>query len=129
MAHLLAVEEGTARKYAEAPDASGRDLPQERAITLLGKAASLSSERAENLIDEYLAHFAVAARRKIVRFSALLEIEEALLHLKNGKAHRSLLERCPHCHGPVEVVAKSGGFFVYRCPSGCGRGGVGEVAR
>ena len=123
MARLLAVEEGTVRKYAEAPDASGRDMPQEKALTLLRHASQDGNPAAQNLIDEYLTHFGHAAERRIVRLSALREIEQALLDLKNGTAHDSILERCPECGRVLKVVGKTGGFFIYHCEHGCGRGG------
>lgn len=116
VAQVLGVEEGTVRKYCEAPDGSGRDMPQEKALILLRHASHLENDRAQALVDEYLAHFGVAANRRIVRVAALLEIEEALLHLKNGDAKVKQIERCPNCFGPLRMEGNTAsGLLIYRC--------------
>lgn len=117
VAQLLAVEDGTVRKYCESPQASGRDMPQEKALVLLRHASNLSgNEPAQALVDEYLAHFGAAGNRKIVRLSALLQVEEALLHLKNGKTYKSVIENCPSCSQPLDLEGRTdNGHFLYRC--------------
>lgn len=116
VARLLAVGEGTVRKYVEDPERSGRDMPQEKALTLLRFASQIASnDQAQTLVDEYLEHFVHGSDRKIIRLSALRELEEVLLSLKNGKALYSVIERCPDCKGPLKIVGKDNGFFVYQC--------------
>ena len=120
---LLGVEEGTVRKYAEDPERSGRDIPVNKLLRLISLAAAQETNEAlQNILDELLAHFAAPAKRKIVRDCALLEVEEALFHLKNGKSYDSVIQRCDKCSGPLKIKGKMDGLFLYECPRCHGTG-------
>lgn len=110
IARILAVEEGTVRKYAEDPLRSGREIPVPGVIELLQALAGRASTRAQELADELLAHFTMPARRRALREGT---IEAAVEILRNGNGH--VEPRCA-CGAILKKSGEWNGQPVWGCP-------------
>lgn len=128
-ARILGCAEDTTRSYTEPLERGGREMPVAKVQRVIEYCAARPDRpRLFVLIHELVNdHFAAPGGMRAVPLATVLEAEELFLSLKNSKSYHSIAQRCPECHGPLEVIGKIGAQFVYSCSRGCGRG-VGAAA-
>jgi len=116
-APALGVSEAMVYKYAQNPDVSGCDIPVKHLTKLLALAVS-DGARDQNPIDEVISFFAMPARRRIVRESALddlLEVVAVVRGERDGPVKRSVATGCPECGDQLMISGEINGVRQFSC--------------
>jgi len=114
-------------KYGEDPDESGKDIPLRHLIKLLELSGlAPHNYKLQNDLDELLSHFAIPAKRRIIREDGILDLETAVHALKgltNGRRYEGS-SLCPTCGNPLTIISKDRATLVYSCRTCLGKGGI-----
>ncbi len=117
MGPMLGVTANQAHKYGEDPERSGKPIPLERFIDLLGMSGNQThNNELQVYINEALEHFTAPAHRKIVTDALLTDLDHFLDALKSGGQWKpkSVTVACPQCTNEMYLI-KSDQGQVYVC--------------
>lgn len=116
-APALGVSEAMVYKYAQDPAISGCDIPVKHLTKLLARAA-IDCTRDQSPIDQIISFFAMPARRRIVRESALddlLEVVAVVRGERDGPVKRSVAAGCPECGDQLMISGEINGVRQFSC--------------